>query len=100
METESVYQQNGLTKKLKSQPRIQAGGQSPFFACRRSRGVSLEIENSTRSQFSLDGCCKILVPYRKCVGAVQPGECRSVSRRGICDRAIWRKPLAFVAVCG
>ena len=40
------------------------------------------------------------MPYRKCVGAVLPGECRSVSRRGIWDRAIWRKPLAFVADAG
>ena len=40
---------------------------------------------------------KILVSYRKCVGAVQPGKSTSVSRRGICDRTIWRKPLAFAA---
>ena len=43
---------------------------------------------------------EILVPYRKCVGAVQPRESTSVSRRGICDREIWRKPLAFAADAG
>jgi len=37
---------------------------------------------------------EILVPYRKCAGAVQPPKSTSVSRRGICDRGIWRKPLA------
>ena len=40
---------------------------------------------------------KILGSYRKCFGAVQPGKCTSVSRRGICDRKIWSKPLAFAA---
>ena len=34
------------------------------------------------------------MPFRKCVGAVQPGKSTSVSRRSICERAIWRKPLA------
>src|SRR5215470_885164 len=43
------------------------------------------------------GFVQIVVPYRKCVGAVQTGKFTSVSRRGICDRTIWRKPLAFAA---
>ena len=40
---------------------------------------------------------KILVPFRKCVGAVQPSKSTTVSRRCICERVIWRKPLAFAA---
>jgi hypothetical protein len=40
-----------------------------------------------------DYCRKILEPYRKCAGAVQPGKATIVSRRGICDREIWTKPL-------
>ena len=44
-----------------------------------------------------NSCCKILEPYRQCAGAVQPGEATIVSRRGICDREIWTKPLA---ACG
>jgi hypothetical protein len=47
-----------------------------------------------------DAWGKILVPFRKCVGAVQPRESTSVSRRGMCDREIWRKPLAFAADAG
>ena len=40
---------------------------------------------------------KILEPYRRCAGAVQRCEATIVSRRGICDRVIWTKPLAFAA---
>ena len=42
----------------------------------------------------------ILGPYRKCAGAVRPGEARIVSRRGICDREIWTKRLALAADAG
>ena len=40
---------------------------------------------------------KILGLYRRCAGSVLPGEATIVSRRGICDREIWMKPLA---ACG
>src|SRR5215472_8864028 len=40
---------------------------------------------------------KILEPYRKCAGAVQPCEATILSRRGIGDKEIWTKPRA---ACG
>jgi len=45
----------------------------------------------------IDVCRKILEPYRKCAGAVQPCEATILSRRGIGDKEIWTKPRA---ACG
>ena len=78
------------------------GNCSPDQICLAFNGVipsPLMEQNARDNQYQkrfVNGC-KILDSYRKCVGAVQPRESISVSRRGICDRKIWRKPLAFAA---
>ena len=56
-----------------------------------------KLSDSSPADIRPHGWRKTLVSYRKCVGAVQPGKSTNVSRRGICDRTIWKKPLAFAA---
>ena len=54
-------------------------------------------QNRSGSAYRSHTWRKILGPYRRCAGAVPPESSRIVSRRGICDRVIWKKPLALAA---